>query len=176
MDDRDGTVRLFDDCRLGDNRMPEARSESAHRDRGMTGAHATPQAGAQLPPIYFYFPPGADEGDIPASNGVFTRNRPGKYNWTVKTYGYLSKMGFPCHLTHELPDEGIIVTHREFFKNKMIPNRRQLFVCAVADFWRHPLAQLHIVQNPERSTPGACFAVVAGRIHTALAGVGPDPP
>ncbi len=128
--------------------MAEVRREFAHREREMAGAQATPQAGAQLPPIYFYFPPGADDGDIPASNGVFTRNRPGKYNWTVKTYGYLSKMGFPCRLTHELPDEGIIVTHREFFKNTMIPNRRQLFVCAVADFWRHPLAQLHIVQNP----------------------------
>ena len=75
-----------------------------------------------------------------------------------KLTAYLSKMGFPCRLTHELPDEGIIVTHREFFKNTMIPNRRQLFVCAVADFRRHPLAQLHIVQNPsdpllEHATP-----------------------
>jgi hypothetical protein len=116
--------------------------------RRQFGVTPTPQAAVQLPPIYFYYPPGADEGNIPASNGVFTSNRPGKYNWTVKTYGYLSKMGFPCRLTHELPDEGVIVTHREFFKNTMIPNRRQLFVCAVADFWRHPFAQLHIVQNP----------------------------
>jgi hypothetical protein len=130
--------------------MAEVRREFAHREREMADAQATPQADVQLPPIYFYFPPGIDIGDggIPASSGVFTRDRPGKYNWTVKTYGYLSKMGFPCRLTHELPDEGIIVTHREFFKNTMIPNRRQLFVCAVADFWRHPFAQLHIVQNP----------------------------
>ena len=112
----------------------------------MTGAHATPQDGAPLTPIYFYYPPGID-GDIPESKGVFARDRPGKYIWTVKTFGYLSKMGFPCRLTDQLPDEGIIVTHREFFTDGMIPNRRQLFVCVVADFQRHPFAQLHIVQN-----------------------------
>jgi hypothetical protein len=133
---------------LGSQSKAEVRIDFAHRERGMAEPHATPQAGVQLPPIYFYFPPGANDEDIPASRGVFTRDRPGKYNWTVKTYGYLSKMGFPCRLTHQLPDEGIIVTHREFFKNTMIPNRRQLFVCVVADFWRHPFAQLHIVQNP----------------------------
>jgi hypothetical protein len=133
---------------LGSNRMPEVESGSAPRERGLTGAHATPQADAQLPPIYFYFPPGIGDKDIPFFRGEFTRNRPGKYNWTVKTYSHLSKLGFPCHLTDQLPDEGIIITHREFFKNSMIPNPRQLFVCVVADFWRHPFAQLHIVQNP----------------------------
>jgi hypothetical protein len=105
-----------------------------------------PQDATQPPPIYFYYPPGI-EGEIPESGGVFARNRPGKYIWVVKTFGYLAKMGFPCHLTHELPDEGVIVTHREFFKDTMIPNRRQLFVCVVADFQRHPFAQLHVVQN-----------------------------
>jgi hypothetical protein len=110
------------------------------------------------PPIYFYYPPGLGDGDIPESRGEFARNRPGNYIWTVKTYGYLSKLGFPCQLTQKLPDEGIIVTHREFFTNGMVPNRRQLFVCVVADFRRHPFAQLHVVQNPRdpllaRATP-----------------------
>src|SRR5881394_1613069 len=82
----------------------------------------TPREGAPPPPIYFYYPPGIGDGDIPESRGVFARNRRGNYIWTVKTYGYLSKMGFPCRLTHQLPDEGIIVTHREFFTNRMIPN------------------------------------------------------
>jgi len=108
-----------------------------------------PEDGAPSPPpIYFYYPPGIGDGDIPESRGEFARNRPGNYIWTVKTCGYLSKLGFPCRLTHQLPDEGIILTHREFFTNRMIPNRRQVFVCLVADFWRHPFAQLHIVQNP----------------------------
>jgi hypothetical protein len=113
----------------------------------VTRLHATPQHGALSPPIYFYYPPGIGDEAIPESSGVFARDRPGKYIWTVKTYGYLSKMGFPCRLTHQLPDEGIIVTHREFFTDRMIPNRKRLFVCVVADFQRHPFAQLHVVQN-----------------------------
>ena len=132
----------------GSEYRAEARREFAHQEREMAEARATPQSAPGLPPIYFYYPPGADDADIPASNGVFTSYRAGYYNWSVKTYGCLSKMGFPCRLTHVLPDEGIIVSHRHFFKNTMLPNRRQLFVCAVADFWRHPFAQLHIVQNP----------------------------
>jgi hypothetical protein len=107
----------------------------------MTGAHAPP-------PIYFYYPLGLGDGDIPESRGVFARNRPGYYIWTVKTSGYLSKMGFPCRLTRHLPDDGVIVTHRRFLSNDMVPNPRQLFVCVVAEFGRHPFAQLHVVQNP----------------------------
>jgi hypothetical protein len=110
--------------------------------------HAPAAAPASMPAIYFYYPPGIADGEVPESQGIFARDRPGKYIWTVKTYGYLSKMGFPCRLTDRLPDAGIIVSHREFFTNGMIPNRRQLFVCVVADFSRHPFAQLHIVQNP----------------------------
>lgn len=123
--------------------MPGSHIEIDDRDRTVRLFD-----GAPSPPIYFYYPPGIGDGDIPESRGEFARDRPGKYVWTVKTYAYLSKMGFPCRLTHELPDEGIIVTHREFFTNTMIPNRRQLFVCVVADFRRHPFAQLHTVQNP----------------------------
>jgi hypothetical protein len=130
----------------GSEYVADARREFAPQEH-VAEARATTQAAAGLPPIYFYYPPGADDANIPASNGVFTSNRAGYYNWSVKTYGYLSKMGFPCRLTHELPDEGIIVSHRHFLANTLIPNRRQLFVCAVADFWRHPFAQLHIVQN-----------------------------
>ena len=99
------------------------------------------------PPIYFYYPPGFGDREVPESRGVFVRDRPGKYVWTVKSYGHLSQIGFPCRLTDRLPEEGIIVTHREFFANGMIPNRRQLFVCAIADFQRYPFAQLHLVQN-----------------------------
>lgn len=99
------------------------------------------------PVIHFYYPPGVGDGVVPESVGVFSRDRPGKYIWTVKTYGYLSQLGFPCRLTDRLPDEGIVVTHREFFTRRMIPNGKQLFVCVVADFWRHAFAQLHIVQN-----------------------------
>jgi hypothetical protein len=99
-----------------------------------------------LPSVYFLYPPGLPDGDKPQTVDHFDY-RPGKYVWTVNTYAYLSRMGFPCHLTDRLPEEGIVVTHREFFRNRMVPGPRQLFVCVVADFYRHPFAQLHLVQN-----------------------------
>jgi hypothetical protein len=106
-----------------------------------------PDAADFLPVIHFYYPPGAADTVVPESVGVF-KYRPGDYVWTVKTYGFLSRSGFPCRLTDQLPDEGIVVAHRKFFARGMVPNRRQLFVCVVADYWRHPFAQLHLVQNP----------------------------
>jgi hypothetical protein len=112
----------------------------------MAGA-STGVASDADPIVYFYYPPGADDRIVPESSGVFVP-RPGGYIWTVKTYGYLSQTGFPCRLTAQLPDEGIIVSHREFFPDRLVPNDRQLFVCIVADHWRHSFAQLHLVQNP----------------------------
>lgn len=100
------------------------------------------------PPIYFYYPPGAANAAARDSIHVFAANRDGGYVWTVKTYSALTGLGFPCRLTEQLPEEGIIVSHRQFLPNELVPNDRQLFVCIVADFYRHPSAQLHLVQNP----------------------------
>jgi hypothetical protein len=99
------------------------------------------------PPIYFYYPPGAADAAARNSVRVFTYKE-GAYVWTVKTYGALAGGGFSCRLTDRLPEEGIIVTHRQSLPNEIVPNERQLFVCIVADFYRHPYAQLHLVQNP----------------------------
>jgi hypothetical protein len=99
--------------------------------------------------VHFYYPLAAKDratgvGYSPASTGL-----PGNYVWTVKTQAQLSAIGFPCRLVDELPDEGVIVTHREFLPNSMVPSPKQLFVCVVADHRRHPFAQLHMVQNPQ---------------------------
>jgi len=99
------------------------------------------------PAVHFYYPLAQRDratgvGHTPASTGL-----PGNYVWTVKTHAQLRAIGFPCRLCETLPDEGIIVTHREFLPNSLVPNARQLFVCIVADHSRHPFAQLHVVQN-----------------------------
>ena len=112
-----------------------------------------------LPPVYFLYPPGARDGGVPQTVEHY-KYKPGNYVWTVKTYGYLARMGFPCRLTNRLPDDGIIVTHRQFLADWMVPRRRQLFVCIVADFYRHPFAQLHLVQNahdPMRVRPSPAW-------------------
>ena len=105
-----------------------------------------PRAARHHPSVYFLYPHGVPNEGVPHTVERF-EYRPGNYVWTVNTYGYLTRMGFPCHLTDRLPEEGIVVTHRQSLKNHMVPGPRHLFVCIVADFYRHPFAQLHIVQN-----------------------------
>lgn len=41
----------------------------------------------------------------------------GIYAWTIQTWLRLSGAGFPCTLTRELPNEGIVVAHRERAKH-----------------------------------------------------------
>jgi len=106
------------------------------------------------PPIHFYYPLGDPKGVVAEQVvNVFSRekHRPGNYNWTVKTWAHLTCAGYTCKLTDTLPEEGIVVTHRELLPNRAVPGARQLFVCVVADFYRHPFAQLHTLQN--RSAP-----------------------
>jgi hypothetical protein len=99
-----------------------------------------------LPPVYFYYPRAIAGAGALKTVDTFAY-QPGIYVWTVNTYGYLSRLGFPCQLTDRLPEDGIIVTHRQLLRNTMTPGPRQVFVCIVADFYRHPFAQLHTVQN-----------------------------
>ena len=50
-----------------------------------------------------------------------------------------------------MPDEGIVLAHRDFLDDFFKPNPKLLLVCLRADVDRHPYAQLHIVQNPYQS-------------------------
>ncbi len=98
--------------------------------------------------VYFYYPGKIDDiNKIPEVNQQWVGRRSGNYIWTVKTFGYLKKKGFQCYLTNIIPAHGIIITHRDFLKNQMKPSSTQLFVCIIADTYRHPYAQLHIIQN-----------------------------
>jgi hypothetical protein len=99
--------------------------------------------------VYFYYPLAVRDRATGVSYSPISTGLPGNYVWTVKTQACLSAIGFPCRLVEQMPDEGIIVTHREFLPNALVPNARQLFVCIVADHRRHPFAQLHMVQNPQ---------------------------
>jgi hypothetical protein len=105
-------------------------------------------SGVSVIDIYFYYPSEEIDGPIPEANGRFVPERPGNYVWTVKTCGLLQSAGYACKLTAVLPNEGVIITHREFLPDDLKPNRRQLIVCVVADMHRHPYAQVHVLQNP----------------------------
>jgi len=115
-----------------------------------------------LPPIYFYFPhPKLGVSSLPdnanyywqwqcAQHSILPMQSGGCF-WTLQTYLYLNDRGFPCQLVAEMPDEGIVVTHRDFLADSFQPGRKLLLVCLRADVDRHPYAQLHVVQNPHQT-------------------------
>ncbi|MEB3280485.1 MAG: hypothetical protein VKK42_16355 [Lyngbya sp.] len=99
-------------------------------------------------PISFYIPEDDWPQTIPdcvdTNWQIFLR---GPYNWTLQTYVRLRSEDFPCQLIKTLPDEGIVLTHREYLPDRLKPKPKQLLVCLQADQMPHPYAQLHVVQN-----------------------------
>ena len=73
--------------------------------------------------------------------------------WTLQTYLNLKENGFLCQLVDTIPDEGIIISHRDYLNESLKPKQKQLFVCLRADTNRHPFAQLHVVQNSYQAIP-----------------------
>jgi len=105
-----------------------------------------------LPPISFYLPPSVWPTDIPTRAD---ENWPGfgigLYAWTVQTYLRLKASDFPCQLTKTVPDEGLVLVHRNAFwaaDCSLKAGCRRLLICLKADLRPHPQAQIHVVQNP----------------------------
>ncbi len=129
--------------------------------------------GGSTIPVYFFVPrsflprgrrwprPGEDYWSWRCSQLRDVRYT-GICNWTLQTFGRLRAAGFPCSFADELPDEGIIVAHRDAFPAGFVPGPRRLLVCIKPD--RAPLlfAQLHVVQNPR--DPVTRFGVWASRV------------
>jgi len=113
----------------------------------------------ELPPIYFHFPTSklAVES-LPQNASSFWQwlsschsispMSGGGCIWILQTYLYLNDYGFPCKLVETMPDEGIVVSHRDFLDDSIQPGPKLLIICLRADVDRHPFAQLHVVQNP----------------------------
>jgi len=98
--------------------------------------------------IFFYIPKSQVPHDIPMMGSYdWLGFSQGKFTWVLQTYFRLKEMGYPCELVHAIPAKGIIVSHRGFLADNIIPNKNQLLVCLQADWGRHPFAQVHICQN-----------------------------
>lgn len=103
-----------------------------------------------LPPIYFYLPEKDWRDDMPDQPDIYWEEfGRGIYCWTLQTYLYLKADGFPCKLVKNIPDQGVIIAHRDSFPYELRPKEKQLLICIKPDRNPHPYAQLHIVQNPE---------------------------
>ena len=117
-----------------------------------------------LPPIYFYIP--RDQinfEDLPlnvsdywgwlGNQHAISPMQGGGNIWTLQTYLHLKDYDFPCELVNTMPDEGIVVSHRDFLDDMFQPSPKLMLVCLRADVDRHPYAQLHVVQNPYQTIP-----------------------
>ena len=122
-----------------------------------------------LPPIYFYFPQKISTGHLPqnatsywgwqcAEHSISPMQSGGCF-WTLQTYLHLHDHGFPCQLVETFPDEGIVVSHRDYLEDSLKPNSKVLLVCLRADVDRHPYAQLHVVQNPYQAISKSAFTL-----------------
>ncbi|MBP0027329.1 hypothetical protein [Roseofilum sp. Guam] len=102
------------------------------------------------PPIYFYLPEADWLEDMPEdAKSYWEEFGRGIYCWTLQTYLHLTSDGFPCSLVGSMPDEGIVLAHRDSLKYELRPKEKVLIVCIKADQAAHPYAQMHVVQNPQ---------------------------
>jgi len=100
-------------------------------------------------PIYFYIPEKDWPSDMPNSaNEPWEEFGRGIYCWTLQTYLHLNQNNYPCQLVNQLPQEGIVLAHRDSLPYELKPGNNMLLVCMKADRDPHPYAQVHIVQNP----------------------------
>jgi len=52
----------------------------------------------------------------------------GPYSWTVQTWIHLRENEFECDLVSEIPDEGIIISHSDFWPTTLRPSSNQFLV------------------------------------------------
>ncbi|MEM9163615.1 MAG: hypothetical protein AAGC54_11190 [Cyanobacteria bacterium P01_F01_bin.4] len=72
----------------------------------------------------------------------------------MQTYLRLKETGFPCELTDRLPEQGIVLFHRNVvLKADISPGPSRLLICLKADISFFSGAQLHVVQNPREASP-----------------------
>jgi hypothetical protein len=78
----------------------------------------------------------------------------GKYDWTLQTYLHLKDAGYPCQLVSRIPDEGIILSHRDFLNDQLSFSNKTLLVCLISDKGRsgskglYSKTNVNVVQNP----------------------------
>jgi hypothetical protein len=120
-------------------------------------------------PIYFYFPQEVKSESFPANAADYwswqcaehaiSPMASGGCFWTLQTYLNLKDYGFNCELVKTLPEEGIVISHRDYLGDQLRPGAKVLLICLRADVNRHPYAQLHVVQNPHQVIPKGMFSL-----------------
>jgi hypothetical protein len=119
----------------------------------------------KMPPVYFYIPQRHWPENLPEDpdlfwkwQGAMGKRNLGIYDLPVQAYMHLKAHGFPCEMVPQIPDEGIVLSHRFWLHDHLRPKTNNLLVCIRGDRPRHPYAQLHIVQNPQQELSSGLLA------------------
>ena len=105
--------------------------------------------------FHFYLPkkylPDTDRQEAWRSGKITRLEEGGKIAcaqcWIFQTWLALERSGFPGHLTHSMPSDGVLVTLTSCVGADFRAPDRVFFVGIVADYLAHPQAHLHVVQN-----------------------------
>jgi hypothetical protein len=77
----------------------------------------------------------------------------GRYHWVLQTYLYFKQHGIECSLVHDLPERGIIITHRDCLDYGHQPTQYLFFVILQVDRTvYHPYGNYHVLHNPLQKT------------------------
>ena len=105
--------------------------------------------------FHFYLPesylPDADRQEAWRCGHITRLEQKGKIAsaqcWIFQTWLALERSGFPVHLTHAMPSQGVMVTLTNCVSADFRSPDGLFFVGIVADYLAHPGAHLHVVQN-----------------------------
>jgi hypothetical protein len=103
------------------------------------------------PQIYFYIPPDKFRPNWPtALTDNWVGFGGGANVWSYFTPVALRAHGYAVHITSQIPEEGILLSHSQYLPQRRITNDRTLLICIRADYGRNHLAEMHVVQNPDQ--------------------------
>ena len=105
--------------------------------------------------FHFYLPerylPDSDRQEAWRSGKITPLEQRGKIasaqSWIFQTWLALERSGFPAHLTHRIPSDGVLLTLTSCVEADFRVAGEAFFLGIVADYLAHPHAHLHIVQN-----------------------------
>jgi hypothetical protein len=109
-------------------------------------------------PVYFFLP--EKPSSLPASIAEYwswQTTSPdlspywGRYHWVLQTYLYFKDYGIECDLIHQLPESGIVITHRDCLEYEIKPSQHIFFVVLLVDrVMPHPYGNFHVIHNPDQ--------------------------
>lgn len=100
------------------------------------------------PEIYFYVPKEKLREDWPKTlSDNWVAFGGGANIWSYFTPVALTALGYPVHITSDIPDTGIVLSHAQYLPRHRLVNDRTLLVCIRADYGRNHPADVHVVQN-----------------------------